>query len=276
MPRFLRDLVALALAVIVTWLDIITGGIPFSVFYIAPLTAFIWNRTRLAAAVASLGIVALRLGSTVANHGLDGLVMRQVWSAVIWLAYYFLFSLLVLSLRIAHQRLSELARRDPLTGLLNRRTFLERLDEERRRALRSGHPLTLAYFDLDGFKSVNDTLGHEAGDTLLREVAAACTASLRSTDTVGRLGGDEFCLILPETDTIPARTAIAKTFQLLSESMRRTSRNVTFSFGCRTFLAIPASAEAMIADADRLMYDAKHAGGNRIEAAASGGTSGAS
>jgi diguanylate cyclase (GGDEF)-like protein/PAS domain S-box-containing protein len=91
----------------------------------------------------------------------------------------------------------ELARTDPLTGLPNRRVWNERVDEELRRANRTREPITIAMLDLDNFKTLNDTRGHAAGDALLRDIATRWQAQLRDFDLLARVGGDEFCLLLP-------------------------------------------------------------------------------
>lgn len=97
------------------------------------------------------------------------------------------------------EELERLVRRDPLTGVGNRRLLDEQLTEEVRRHARSGQPLSLLALDLNGFKALNDTLGHAAGDELLRDVATALARSARPQDTVVRQGGDEFCVLLPQT-----------------------------------------------------------------------------
>ena len=98
------------------------------------------------------------------------------------------------------------SRSDPLTGVANSRVFLELLKREIARARRYKRPLTLAYLDLDNFKSVNDILGHAMGDKVLQTVVSTVNANIRVTDVVGRLGGDEFVLLLPETDMQGARS----------------------------------------------------------------------
>jgi len=99
----------------------------------------------------------------------------------------------------ASRRLEREADADPLTGLANHRAFHDRLRTEVERAQRYGRPLSLACLDVDGFKDVNDQFGHQAGDKVLREVAARLTTVARSADLVARIGGDEFAILLPET-----------------------------------------------------------------------------
>ncbi len=128
---------------------------------------------------------------------------------------------------------------------------------------RTGRPLTIAYIDLDDFKRVNDSLGHKAGDTLLRTVAQALRSRLRATDLLARVGGDEFGILLPDTDVDGARAILEKTNTALKEAVDG-KWPVTQSVGVVTFLDTPHSFDDMIHLADQLMYDGKHAGRARI------------
>lgn len=108
------------------------------------------------------------------------------------------------------QRLRDLADRDPLTGLLNRAAFRARAEAVLGQARRRPRPLVLAVLDLDGFKAVNDTEGHAAGDQLLQELAGSWQAQLRGTDVLARLGGDEFVLLMPDTTEDDAHAVLAR------------------------------------------------------------------
>ncbi|QNM97031.1 GGDEF domain-containing protein [Chitinimonas koreensis] len=176
-----------------------------------------------------------------------------------------------------HARLTEveaemrrLAATDALTGIPNRRQFLSVLALEIRRAWRTGRPLAVVMADIDHFKSVNDTLGHAAGDAVLTRVARVLDRGKRGVDTVGRLGGEEFAILLPETDLMQAaevadrlRTAVA------AEAFDWEGRGVpvTMSFGCAVLADPPAGGEeaaiaGLLQVADRALYQAKHAGRN--------------
>jgi diguanylate cyclase (GGDEF)-like protein len=157
------------------------------------------------------------------------------------------------------------ARRDPLTGLLNRRGFLEAARREVERSRRYGRPLTIAYLDCDDFKVVNDTRGHEAGDRLLRAIAGVMRASLRALDVPARLGGDEFVLLLPETSAREARDTLERLMVRLRIETTEQPWAVTFSVGVVTFVRPPASVESILHTADRLMYRAKQRGKSRLE-----------
>jgi diguanylate cyclase (GGDEF)-like protein len=163
--------------------------------------------------------------------------------------------------RIRHQ-----AYHDALTGLPNRASFAEHLDEALRRAKRAQRPLALMFIDLDQFKRVNDSLGHEAGDRLLRQVAERIRRSVRDTDLLFRMGGDEFTVILEETHT---PEEVAQVAQRLIESVRAPLRllrhelAVSVSVGIALYPRDDASGERLVKSADTAMYRAKELGRNR-------------
>jgi diguanylate cyclase len=160
--------------------------------------------------------------------------------------------------------IERLAHHDELTGVLNRRRLLQLLDDALARHERDQLPLTVALFDLDHFKAVNDTLGHQAGDRVLQRFAAAVQAQTRNTDRFGRYGGEEFLVILHDTTTEAAHLAIARTrgavekldWQDLSPELR-----ITFSAGIATFNG-SESAELLLGRADLGLYEAKRCGRN--------------
>ena len=165
---------------------------------------------------------------------------------------------------------AEQAMIDPLTGVSNRRGFERALTVELERSMRRGHPLALVIADLDDFKAVNDRYGHDAGDVVLIRLADGLRAAVRSADTVARLGGEEFALLLPET-TLEGALAVAERARISFEASDVHPRggeslNVTASFGVADF---PASADrgSLLYDADQALYAAKHLGKNRVAAA---------
>ena len=166
----------------------------------------------------------------------------------------------------AEATIALLARTDALTGLANRRTFMERLDQAFAATRRGGNPFAVLSLDLDRFKEVNDTLGHPGGDLLLRAVSERLRNAVRETDTVARFGGDEFMIL--QTDVTEAaaagalgekiRSIIAQPFVLGSNSVQ-----VTASIGIVTFSGDIGSAEAVIDQADVALYRAKEEGRDR-------------
>jgi diguanylate cyclase (GGDEF)-like protein len=159
---------------------------------------------------------------------------------------------------------------DALTGIYNTRYFRQRLDDERAFAARHDRPLALLVGDLDWFKKVNDTWGHVAGDRVLAAVAGAMMALRRRGDTIARIGGEEFGMILPETDLAEAvrvaerlREAVAAL--RFDAGFRGDPYGVTISFGAAAMVAGETlTAEALYERADRAMYAAKQAGRNRV------------
>jgi diguanylate cyclase (GGDEF)-like protein len=174
----------------------------------------------------------------------------------------------------AEARIRELAITDELTRLANRRHASERLVAEGAEAARHGRALSVALLDVDHFKAVNDSRGHDAGDAVLRAIARACEGVLRDSDLLARWGGEEFLAVFPETDGAAAR-GIAERLRLAVQTLRvETGRgeplSVTVSAGLATWVpAAPGVArpdgEALLRQADEALYRAKTAGRNRVE-----------
>lgn len=170
---------------------------------------------------------------------------------------------LCLSNVTAHEKLSFLAYHDPLTGLLNRRVMQSALNREFARAARYGQPLSLIFIDLDDFKAVNDTHGHECGDAMLQHVADILCKSSRGPDIVARYAGDEFVVILPESEAAAAEQLMKRVGA--SAEKRPLKRpgaeiNVCLSFGIATMgEEEPETTETLLKRADRRLYRLKEA-----------------
>jgi diguanylate cyclase (GGDEF)-like protein len=170
------------------------------------------------------------------------------------------------------KRLAEVARTDYLTGLLNRRGFMERIEYELEIARRSGRPMSLILGDLDRFKELNDRYGHPAGDDVLAKVGQTFDSTCRRIDTAARMGGEEFALIAPFTDskggfTVAERIRgdLAAAFGTAHDGKpaSRGALPVSISFGVVTFPIHGQSVEALLHAADRALYEAKRRGRNR-------------
>jgi diguanylate cyclase (GGDEF)-like protein len=164
-------------------------------------------------------------------------------------------------------RLSDIARRDVLTGLLNRRGFDERLDAELARATRSEQSVALILCDVDHFKTVNDRLGHPAGDAVLLRIAGILGGIGRRGDAVARLGGEEFVFIVADADADEAFELAERARVALERSFADEPIPLTASFGTVAFPADGTTAESLMAAADRALYAAKRGGRNRSERA---------
>lgn len=168
---------------------------------------------------------------------------------------------------LAEEKIWHSAHHDPLTGLPNRRLFLDRLEQEVKHAKRSSLPLALLFLDLDGFKEVNDSLGHEAGDSVLCDVAERLTDCVREDDTVARLGGDEFTVILTGARQSKDAELVAQTIiDALARPFQTTQQPVQISVSIGiSFYPQDASAPVdLLQAADHAMYKAKEAGTNRM------------
>lgn len=201
----------------------------------------------------------------------DNAIITGVVSILYISAFFHAFSSKSISFHhamvAANQKLADMAAQDPLTGLLNARAYYALCDQALRQARRAGQPLTMLFIDLDHFKRINDTHGHEAGDTVLKCVAACLTAGARRSDIIGRIGGEEFSMLLPDTDAVGGRDLAEKLRQdveaLLPDigTMRLT---VTASIGVAVACDHHQTIAEIQRDADEGMYHAKRAGRNRV------------
>ncbi|MEQ8507160.1 MAG: diguanylate cyclase [Rhodospirillales bacterium] len=170
------------------------------------------------------------------------------------------------ALKAANEELTRLATTDFLTGVWNRRHFLELGAAEAARVRRNGRSFGVVMLDVDHFKSVNDTYGHDVGDDVLQVLAKACVDRLRTVDVVGRLGGEEFAMILPETDPAGARLTVERLRVDLSEiKIPAGSDTISFtvSIGLTTISDAGDSIEAALKRADEALYEAKGTGRNK-------------
>lgn len=199
----------------------------------------------------------------VAADEYSGREFREHWipllNGLTRLATYCFVVYLTDRVRMLLIRETELSSHDALTGLLNRRAFLEVGEIEANRALRYPHPVAVIFIDLDNFKLVNDRRGHAAGDAALKAVSVALKKSLRATDTVARLGGDEFAVILPEIDLKAATAAANKIANAMSAALTKFPP-VTTSLGIAWFEKQGNGFAAMLKAADALMYEMKQDG----------------
>jgi len=164
------------------------------------------------------------------------------------------------------EALRRLATRDELTGLPNRREFDRIMSEEEERARRFGHPLSLVVVDIDRFKSINDLHGHAAGDAVLREAASRIADSIRTVDRAARIGGEEFALILVQTDGQAAFEVARRAIASVAKNPVRAgelSVAVTASAGVATLPLDARTAGDLFAAADKALYAAKEGGRNR-------------
>jgi diguanylate cyclase (GGDEF)-like protein len=258
-------LTTLALLVAIAIADDVTGDqITLSVLYMFPVIIGSWAFGVEAGLMVSAASATLIAGVGFhSGHPFShaGYFLINVASA---LFSFVLVTVLASRLRRALDRERSLARTDFLTGIANRTAFYEVVRREIERQRRYQRPFGLAYIDCDNFKAINDSLGHHAGDELLRTIGAVLGTGLRRTDVVARLGGDEFAVLLPETDAEHALVVMQTMYTSLTHAMAERGWVVGFSVGLASFARMPESAESALKVADGLMYQVKSDGKGKM------------
>lgn len=224
-----------------------------------------------------VALMVFRVAASLHSPGVD-LMAPSVSQSVFFLAVLLLttagsFGMFWMEIQYLHLELARQAARDSLTGMLNRRAFMAEFERELARVRRGGTVLSLAMFDLDHFKKLNDLYGHPAGDEVLRSIAATMQASIRQPDILGRYGGEEFALLMPDTDAdmamrVAGRIRVA--VQMHGVEWNGRPLSITLSGGIAAFGVNGVTSDALIAAADAALYEAKRAGRNRILAAPAG------
>jgi len=233
--------------------------------YLVPILLVTWFTERWIGFILSLLaaltwlIVDLTSGATYSYSDLP------YWNGVKRLSSFFILTIIVSVLKNALTQEKEISRIDFLTGIRNRRYFIELVNMEINRARRYERPFTMVCLDLDNFKALNDCFGHSTGDILLRLVAHTLRENIRVTDTVARLGGDEFAILLPETEREAAEVMMQRIQKINLEIMQKHGWPVTLSIGVVTFTSPPSTVDEMLRISDRLMYNAKNNGKNSIQ-----------
>jgi diguanylate cyclase (GGDEF)-like protein/PAS domain S-box-containing protein len=165
-------------------------------------------------------------------------------------------------------RLEHLANTDSLTGVSNRRFFIDAVEYELLRSKRSGSPAALLMIDIDHFKQVNDKFGHAVGDTVIKHIVDLSFGCLRRTDHIGRLGGEEFAILLPETDSDGAGVFASRLREIIAATPTHTSENeitTTVSIGVALLTTNDTDANSILKRADMALYKAKERGRNCVE-----------
>lgn len=256
-------------------LDALSGAeVSFSIFYLLPIS-LVTMRGGTAEGLATAGVsAAVWLFADIAGGAHYSSPLIPYWNAVVRLGYFSLHTVLLGRLYGAMTRERLSARSDPLTGVANWRHFREQAEAELERAARSGRPLTLAYADIDDFKTHNDRLGHEGGDRLLVAVARSLRDGVRSIDMVARLGGDEFIVLLPDTGAPEAAQVLERLVERVRAETAPISA-VSLSCGAVTHATPPRDVEALLYASDQLMYEVKRTGKGAVRVEQQGGAPGA-
>jgi diguanylate cyclase (GGDEF)-like protein len=256
---------SLLLVVLFGVLDYLNGpDFSLLIFYAVPIFLASWYKGRREGLLvcAASGLAAFAVAYATSGHFSSPFI--AYWNAAVRLGFMFILAHVVAAFRASLAQEREMARTDYLTGAFNGRSFGETAAAEIARARRHARPFSVAYMDVDDFKQVNDRQGHSAGDLLLKSIADSLRRNVRGVDTVARMGGDEFAVLMPETDARAAQVAMRRTRRRLVEETRRAGWPVTISVGVTTFDTPPDSVDDLLRAADEAMYAAKRAGKNSL------------
>jgi len=231
--------------------------------YLFPIAMVAWFVNRDAATVlATLSMIFWVIFDMFTLQTLSGGIAPAL-NEVLRLITFLMVVLLIDNSKHQIDNLTKLSTIDPLTGLFNRRAFFERLKSEIERAKRYNEAISLIYIDLDNFKTINDKFGHHTGDRLLKEISNIMKINTRNSDIVSRMGGDEFCILLPETNLDSAKIVYNKLYSHIEKLIKTNKWNISFSAGLLDFTE-DLDAESFVNTADELMYAAKNSGKDKL------------
>jgi len=262
--RVLRLIAWAALAAGVFVLNVRTSAdLRLGILYVIPVVLAAWHDGLGWGISFALATALLRFGVGIDQMPLETPLQVRILNEVAYLAVVGVAIAGLSQLRRTQSQLQLLATHDPLTTVLNARAFASQVAQELGRNRRYGRPLALVYLDLDDFKKVNDAHGHATGDAVLRLVADAMRSAVRQADVVGRLGGDEFGVLMPETDGTVAH-AVANRLAGGIRTVFRGTPSVTASIGVVAVSGTEAGSDELLRKADQAMYEAKRAGKDRV------------
>jgi diguanylate cyclase (GGDEF)-like protein len=262
-PPGIAVVLAAVIVLVIGVIDHTTGlYLGLSFFYIGPIAMAAWYGGRLPAiCVAGLASLTGMIADLAPGSGLGFL---PFWNAIVRLGVFLVIGGVVAALRTSLETQRRLAHSDPLTGAANARSFDETAEKELARARRYGHPIALAYLDLDNFKQVNDGFGHRTGDRVLQIVAETIQGQVRPSDLLARMGGDEFAILMPQTNAEQACRAFERIRGALESRIAASGWPVTLSVGITEWSEEVDSIDRLFSRADSLMYQAKRDGKNSI------------
>ncbi|PYP39375.1 MAG: hypothetical protein DMD48_06810 [Gemmatimonadetes bacterium] len=262
--RVLRLTGYVLLTLLVYWANAVTPSTArLGILYTIPVLLVTWTEGLAWGIVFAVATTGFREAIAWVQMPADTPMLWRILNGLAYLAVLGLAMAGLQTLRRSQAQLARLVVQDPLTNVLNARAFVDRLGQELDRNRRYPRSLALMYMDLDNFKVINDTHGHQTGDAVLRLVADAMRSSVRLADVVGRLGGDEFAVLMPETDAQLADAAARRLIAGLRNVFKGTP-NVTASIGVVSCTATDASSDDLLRRADQAMYDAKKSGKDRV------------
>jgi diguanylate cyclase (GGDEF)-like protein len=251
---------ALLLEAAIFWHDYVASPlISFELYYFAPIAITAWYVGRIPAYVLAALSSLTRAHLYATMFAKDGQWL-YAYDFLLDSLLFFLVAYLILQFTRLVSKLTNESHTDHLTGVNNRRHFFEAGAAEVSRSFRYKYPLTLVYIDIDNFKRINDSHGHSRGDQLLADLAKAMREGLRASDVLGRIGGDEFAIVLPHTNLPQAELFVQRMREELEAVVAPFNPRVTLSVGVVVYSADKSlTLDDLISKADKSMYSIKHA-----------------
>lgn len=257
--------VAVGIMLVMGILDYLTGlELSFSIFYLLPVSIAAISSSILGLVVAFLSACTWLIADLLGGHEYSHPLI-VVWNATVRLGYFCLHAFFISALRMSLEHERELARLDPLTGAANWRGLEEYALREFGGPSPPAHPVTVACVDIDNFKEINDRFGHQRGNDILRAITLAAARNIRGSDIVARIGGDEFCIILPGAEPSGAQGALERMRRQLTALAAEQGWPITLSVGAVTFYPPLPPLSQMLDQADALMYTVKRSGKNDLK-----------
>jgi diguanylate cyclase (GGDEF)-like protein len=263
LPRYILLPIIIIIVIALGVLDYLTGSeISISLFFFFPIAITTWYLGLFSGTFFAIFATLMWEAAEMVRGASYSNQFAHDWNVGMRLIYYLLVVLVAYALKTVFEKNRLLATTDSLTGLLNSREFYRLAALETLRSQRNKQSVTVAFLDLDNFKAINDRYGHLVGDELIKLVSQSISGSLRRTDLLARVGGDEFAILLPDTTTRMAEQVARKIQDALTTAMQEHGYLVTFSLGALTFSSPPLDFHEALSQADALMYQVKLRGKN--------------
>lgn len=254
------------LLILIAYLDYqVSPKIYLSVLHLLPIALITWFVSKESGFI-TCGLSAVAgLINRLRGDDTEISILLELWNTTVWLIVFMTVSSLLFQLREALKQEEELGRTDSITGVANKRLFLELAGMEVKKTYRYRHPITIIDIDIDDFKTINKKFGYHVGNQILYAAAQTIRNHIRETDIIGRIGEDEFAIVLPGSGYESADIVLSRLKNQLLEAMKKNHWSATFSMAAVTFVAPPSSVEEMIQQADYLMYLVKNDGQDQLQ-----------
>jgi diguanylate cyclase (GGDEF)-like protein len=246
--------------------DYITGTeISFSIFYLIPVTIAVFLSGKGLGLVFSVVCAVAWITADILAGTHFTKFFIPVWNTLVRLGYFTINTMIIGKLLESIEQIKKVSFYDPLTNVANWRYFEEYSNMVIKSSVRLNTEIALAYFDIDNFKSINDTLGHSIGDEVLVVIAKVVKNEIRSSDLLARLGGDEFAILLLNTNFEKAEEILHNLQNKIRIEMTRRKLDVTLSIGAIVFSVLPSTIGPMLKKVDEIMYEVKNNGKNNLK-----------